>query len=341
MSGRWNVRPQGSNWGAFGGDDQLGRINLLTAERVRLARDEIVTGEAFSLSLPLNYPGGRVLSPMREPPRLSATVHNGDVVYNLSQPNAPEWTDVQCDDHLAMSLQYSTHWDGLAHVGQVFDVNGDGRAEPVYYNGFRAGTDVVAPDGEPGLGKGAKRLGIETIARAPLVGRGVLVDLHARFGGTNEPVSVSAAMLQDAMAGSDVTLAEGDILVLHTGFSDLILAMGGRPDPQRTAQQTIALDGRDAALLEFVERSGVAAIAADNFAVETYPAGTPASTPCSQLPLHELCLFKLGIPLGELWNLGPIARALQDAGRNRFFLSAPPLDLPGAVASPLTPIGII
>ena len=37
MTQRWKRRPEGSNWGDFGADDQLGRINLLTpgANKVR------------------------------------------------------------------------------------------------------------------------------------------------------------------------------------------------------------------------------------------------------------------------------------------------------------------
>lgn len=34
---RWTHRPEGSNWGDFGPDDQIGRLNLLTPERVRAA----------------------------------------------------------------------------------------------------------------------------------------------------------------------------------------------------------------------------------------------------------------------------------------------------------------
>lgn len=33
MSQRWKNRPEGSNWGDFGPDDQLGRMNLITPER--------------------------------------------------------------------------------------------------------------------------------------------------------------------------------------------------------------------------------------------------------------------------------------------------------------------
>ena len=59
------------------------------------------------------------------------------------------------------------------------------------------------------------------------------------------------------------------------------------------------------------------------------------------MPLHEHCLFKLGVHLGELWHFAPLARALAERGRNRFLLTAPPLRLPGSVGSPVSPIATI
>ena len=35
---RWKQRPEGSNWGDYGPDDQLGRLNLLTEAQERLQR---------------------------------------------------------------------------------------------------------------------------------------------------------------------------------------------------------------------------------------------------------------------------------------------------------------
>ena len=61
----------------------------------------------------------------------------------------------------------------------------------------------------------------------------------------------------------------------------------------------------------------------------------------SILPLHHPCRFKLGIPLGELWYLRDLAAWLHENGRNRFMLTAPPLRLPGAVGSPVTPIATV
>ena len=67
---RWINRPPGSNWGDFGEDDQIGRLNLLTPQKVREAIAEVQAGRVFCLSLPLDYPGGSALAPHRFPPQL-------------------------------------------------------------------------------------------------------------------------------------------------------------------------------------------------------------------------------------------------------------------------------
>ncbi|MGI4942992.1 MAG: cyclase family protein, partial [Janthinobacterium lividum] len=79
---------------------------------------------------------------------------------------------------------------------------------------------------------------------------------------------------------------------------------------------------------------------ADNYAVEAHPS-QPGDGCCASLPLHEHCLFKLGIHLGEIWHLTPLATWLRENNRNRFLLTAPPLRLPGAVGSPTTPIATV
>lgn len=53
-----------------------------------------------------------------------------------------------------------------------------------------------------------------------------------------------------------------------------------------------------------------------------------------RLPLHQHCLFKRGIPLGELWFFTELAMHLRQAKRSSFLLTAPPLRLTGAVGSP-------
>jgi hypothetical protein len=69
---RWWQRPAGSNWGEFGQDDELGRLNDLTPVVRRRAVRCVQEGLTFCLSLPLNLPGGTVIHRLRHPPRLSA-----------------------------------------------------------------------------------------------------------------------------------------------------------------------------------------------------------------------------------------------------------------------------
>ncbi|MET0341923.1 MAG: cyclase family protein [Polyangiales bacterium] len=344
---RWKQRPPGSNWGDFGPDDQLGRLNLLTPEKVRQAALEVREGRAFCLSLPLDYPGEAKLHPRRKPPVLTPTTARGVPFMNmpLSQFD-PRNTDVVCDDQVLLTLQYSTQWDSFAHVGAAFDADGDGQAELVYYNGWRADAHVLAP-GDARLsacGCGSEtsyalKLGIETFAERAIQGRGVLVDLHAHVGDARELVDYERLMR--IFEADRVEVEPGDMLVLRTGFAERILAMNKHPDMEVLDRSCAALDGRDARLLQWVTDSGVAALCADNYAVEAYPAREIEAARRPALPLHEHCLFKLGVPLGELWWLGDLAKWLRDNGRSRFLLTAPPLRLPGAVGSPVTPVATV
>ena len=116
--------------------------------------------------------------------------------------------------------------------------------------------------------------------------------------------------------------------------------MGKKPDIHILENSCAVLEGRDPDLLQWITDSGLSALIADNYAVEAHPASLQAG-PCATLPLHEHCLFKLGIPLGELWHLSPLAQWLRKNQRNRFLLTAPPLRLPGAIGSPATPIATV
>ncbi|MCV0396738.1 MAG: cyclase family protein [Rhizobiaceae bacterium] len=344
---RWTNRPDGSNWGEFGPDDQLGRLNLVNRDKLREGLAEAREGIAFSLSLPLDLPGGTALNPRRRPPILRPTLRDGRVNFACEASDGSH-SDVFNDDLAILHLQYSTQWDSLAHVGALFDADGDGVPEKVFYNGFTE-ADFLVParatdaglDGPIGTSStsGARRLGIENMAAHGVQGRAVMIDLRAHFG--DAPRRVGHADLLSVMEADRVTVEPGDMICLHTGFAQRVLDMGGDPDPEVLHGACSALDGRDARLLDWITRSGVAAIAADNHAVEAYPAAPGDGECCSSLPLHEHCLFKNGIHLGELWHLTPLADWLRENGRSRFLLTAPPLRLPGAVGSPVTPVATV
>jgi len=347
MSPRWRRAPPGANWGAFGPDDQKGRLNLLTPERIRGAVAEVREGLTFCLSLPLDYPGTTNLGDNRRPPRLSPTQKQGRPFMNLPVAlDRPGYIDVFSDDEVEISLQYSTQWDSLAHVGQLFDADADGVAEIVYYNGYRAGEHIVGPrdyradDGHDLPGPfGARALGIEVMAETCVQGRGVMVDLEAHFGRAHVLVGYDDWMR--VLEQDRVVIGEGDILCIRTGTARMIYEMAKNPDNERLRSSCAKLDGRDDRLLEWITHSGVAAIACDNIAVEASPSRPCSGPDCTLLPLHAHCLFKLGVPLGEMWDLTALADWLRAHGRSRFLLTAPPLRLPGAVGSPVTPVATV
>lgn len=341
MTKRWTRRPEGSNWGDFGEDDQLGRLNLLTPEKVRQGVAEVTEGLSFCLSLPLDYPGGSLLQPGRNPPALRANTiaATGAPAFNFTiSRTMPHHHDVACDDEAVICLQYSTQWDSLAHVGQEFDADGDGRAEIVYYNGYRGEEHIVGE--RNGRHVGALALGVENMAAKAIQGRAVMIDLKAHLGTARQAVTYE--MLARILAADGVTVEPGDMVCLHTGWSDLVLGCGKNPDRETLHNRGAALDGRDPGILRWISSTGLSALIADNFAVEAYPSreARPGET-TTLLPIHEHCLFKLGIPLGELWHLGPLADWLRARRRYRFLLTAPPLRLPGAVGSPVTPVATV
>ncbi len=334
---RWKQRPLGSNWGEFGPDDQLGRLNYLTEDNTMKAAQEIRVGKRFCLSLPLDVPVTNATNPRRLPPVLKPVVRDGRAAFNLPIDTFdPGNTGVVSDDAVLIYNQHSSQWDALAHMGALFDANGDGQAEPIQYNGFSVMNDA----GAPRFGDvGAWHLGIEHMARHCVQGRGVMVNLRRQYGFHNHAVSYDDLM--GVLEADGVEIEQGDIVCLYTGYADKLLELGADVHGDLPRTHCPALDGRDDRLLQWITDSGMSVLTCDNRAVEFEHGPMPPGEIGPGLPLHEHCLFKLGIHLGEMWYFTELAEWLEANGRYRFFLSAPPLYLPGAVGSPANPIGTV
>ena len=334
---RWKQRPEGSNWGDFGPDDQLGRLNYLTEENTLKAAREIQVGRRFCLSLPLDVPVTSATNPRRLPPALHPVVRDGQTVFNLPiGAFDPGNTGVVSDDAVLLYNQHSSQWDAFAHMGALFDANADGKAEPIQYNGF----SVLNEAGEPRFGEvGAWNLGIESMARHCVQGRGVMVNLRQHYGFQSHAVSYDDLMR--VLDADRIEVEQGDIVCLYTGYADKLLELGADVHGDLPRTHCPALDGRDSRLLQWITDSGMSVLTCDNRAVEFEHGAMRAGQTGPGLPLHEHCLFKLGIHLGEMWYFTELAEWLKANNRYRFFLSAPPLHLPGAVGSPANPIGTV
>jgi kynurenine formamidase len=292
--------PPGSSWGLWGEDDAVGTLNLLTPARALAAAALVRRGAVFSLNWDLDLPNPAI--GRRGKPRHHVFARHpwgrDDVVDNLY-------------------LHGSTHWDALCHVGCP---------EVGYYNGARPAEATA-------------RNGVEHMARRGIVGRGVLLDLaprlHARGFDYDAASPITVDDLEAARRDQGVELRAGDILLVRTGWMAHYLAQD-QPWRDRIAQNpTIPGLRASAATFAYLWDHRVAALAADNYAVEAFP-----FQPAGAGSLHANCLGLLGLPLGEFFHLEALAADCARDGVWEFLLTSAPLLLAGGTASPPNALAI-
>jgi hypothetical protein len=176
-------------WGLYGSDDSVGRINLLTSQRVLDAVRLVRKGTIFALNAAVDE---------FDPPLDSTYLEVGSDL-------GVEDMDDALDDYFP---QISSQWDSLAHIA----------ATPgVFYNNVSL-DDVKT--------RGANT--IDHLAKRGIVGRGVLLDVGRaaapRSGGgvdtSHGSISLSVADLEEARERADVSYSDGCIVLLRTGFID-------------------------------------------------------------------------------------------------------------------------
>jgi kynurenine formamidase len=295
-----------SNWGRWGKDDQKGTLNLITPDVARHAADSIRSGRTFELSIPLG-PDGPQQGSGRFNPIHTMTFMPGEFTTADGI--------VITDDMLTLPLQCATQWDSLAHVGY----------DDAFYNDVVASTSVTAR-------RGTARNAIDSVLPGP-VGRGVLLDI-ARLRGVDwisaEDDAITVAELQRAEADQGVRLGTGDLLLFRTGWRRKAISEGYSPEWIK-ANPGLALE-----CAQWLCDREIAAVAADNWGVEIQPSRTPGAF----LPLHCVMLRDVGMMFGEMFDLEALAADCAQDGQWDFFFSAPPLRVPGAVGSPVSPIAV-
>ncbi len=213
--------------GRLGRRRPVGSCEFANTGKVKAAVSEVQDGRSFCLSLPLDLPGGNSVNPKRHPPKFGVVNHppgSDGVYYNLVWKDYQDGNmDVSSDECTTLWNQYSTQWDSFAHVGSLFDANGDGEPESVYYNGFRAGEEILGPDHADGMG--ARALSVGGMAKAGMQGRGVILDMVPHVGRGELLLAMTALWKCSTRIRSIVE--EGDFFLFHTGWDDMILDMAG------------------------------------------------------------------------------------------------------------------
>jgi kynurenine formamidase len=224
------------------------------------------------------------------------------------------------DDVLTFNTQSSSQWDGFRHV-----------AHPVHhhYNGVA--------DGDHGMHHWAAR---------GLAGRAVLVDVarHVEID-CSASQTITTDELDATLAAQGVEIEPGDVLLLRTGW-----VAWYRSTDEATRQ---ALPGALKApglrpgddMLQWLWDHHVAAVGADNPSLEAWPPGSHLTkeqrdavrtdpSRLSDVFMHFALLPLLGIPIGELWDLDPLAADCAADGRYAGLFTSAPLRVHAGVASP-------
>ena len=294
-----------NNWGRWGGDDEIGTLNLITDDVVRAAAQTVRSGRRIPLALPLQQDGVQTgMIPGRVNPMHTMVMLN----YEMFGPG----TVATSDDAVTMGLQAATHWDALTHVSH------SGRI----YNGRPA--DSITAHG------GAAFCGIEKVTT--LVSRGVLLDV-ARARGTGRLPGDHAVTPEDLDAAEELAgtrVRSGDIVLVRTGQMQICLA----GDKHAYAYPSPGLSVRTP---EWFHARDVAAVANDTMTFEIFP----PEIEDLWLPVHALDLVEMGMLQGQNWNLEALSEACAEAGRYEFLLDATPEPFVGGTGSPVAPVAVL
>ncbi|HYX83478.1 MAG TPA: cyclase family protein [Gaiellales bacterium] len=204
----------------FGGDDQLGMLNHVTAAKRVEALGLVREGRLYDLGRVLDercpvFPGRYYRQ------TLVTTAHHANQAMPLGE-NRVNWvTEIQ-----TATQQLGTHLDALSHL-QIGDRG---------YNGWRV-SELADP-------AGMKRLGAETIPQ--IVTRGHLVDVSERSPGPGGVITLAD------VDGLDPE--PGDAVLFHTGWGrhwdDADAYLSGEPGPgydvaEWLVEHRVALTGCD------------------------------------------------------------------------------------------------
>jgi len=270
----------------------------ISADNVRDAAALVRDGRVWDLALdvdagslpPLDPRFGRAVEriDLVTPESFRATFSSGEDGFHL--------------DAVGGSIHQGTHIDGLVHIvhrGRIF--------------GGAAESEARGRDGW-------RQHGAETIA--PIVGRGVLIDMVAARGRPLEgSESISSAELQAAADQQGVEIHAADVVLVRTGKTAEL-----PNDRQHFLERWPGIDV-DAAV--WLAERGMVAFGSDS-GTEPEPVGDWTRT------VHVELLQRRGIHLLEWLDL----EAFAGSGRTEFLFVATPLKIRGATGSWLRPVAI-
>jgi kynurenine formamidase len=292
----------------WGPDDEIGRLNLMTPASQAAVLARLAPGRTYDLSVEyhIGMPSWQAAGDPHYRIWMTHTPHGNTVADPLGLGEAMNAHVSYTGAAISMYTHMGTHIDALVHFGL------DGKV----WNGFSARDHL----GDRGWTRG----GAENIP--PIIARGVLIDVAAAKGVDMLPdgYRISREDLEAALARQQVTLADGDVVLIRTGrmrrYDDAQAYMANPPGLGMAAARYL------------VEQGGAMVVGADNLSFERFPSEVEGN----YVPLHTYLLAQTGTPIIELLDLEALAR---DRVYEFAFIGGS-LKLRGSDAAPLRPIAI-
>lgn len=292
------------SWGRWGPDDELGALNLITADKRRQAAAAVVDGVVVSCAHEL-----AVQPAIDNPyPALHMMIRGGDdcVIPGFGLHSTSDFVGV------AFHGMATSHIDALCHV--VVDEQ--------MYNGFSA-AEVRST--------GAKR-GSIMAARDGIVSRGVLLDVPRLHGvewlDVHHAVTVEELEACETVQG--VHVEQGDILLVATGRDARRAAKGPWPPFD-------GLAGLHAECIPWLRERDIAVLGSDGVS-DALPGLGLADW---ALPVHQCALVAMGVHLLDNLRLDRLSAACAEANRWVVQLTVAPLRVEGGTGSPVNAIALL
>jgi len=292
----------------WGPTDEIGRLNLITAESRANVLSRVDGSAAYDLSV--EYFIGM--------PSWQAA---GDPRYQIWMTHTPQGTIV--DDPMRVGEELNNHvsYTGAAvsmytHMGTHIDALNHFGLNGKIWNGFSAHKHL----GD----RGWNVAGAEKIP--PIIARGVLIDVAAAKGleMLGDGYRITREDLIEALDKQDVDIQEGDVALIRTGrmkvYEDAAAYMANPPGLGMAAARFL------------IEEKGAMIVGADNLSFEAFP----SELEDDYVPLHTYLLAQQGAPILELVYLEELS---QDAVYEFAFIGGS-LKLRGSDAAPIRPIAI-
>ena len=290
-----------SNWGRWGADDQLGTLNHISQESVKYASSLVTEGHTVSCSNPVAT--SKVVDNEQRNPRPA------DHQVMVGPASSGDYIGVAFHGYV------NTHIDALCHI-----FTGDSSQGGRIYN-----------DRDPSLIRedGALTNSVDHW-RDGIVTRGVLYDIPRMRGqeyvAPDEPIE--GWHLAEWAESVGIDPRPGDAVLVRSGYEAFWEA-----NANFEFVHPPATPGNAPSVIEYLFDNDASLLGWDLQEAGHKPYDYPA-----RIPIHEVVIPHMGMPLLDNANFDRLGEACAERGRYEFLLIISPLVITGGTGSPVNPI---